>query len=360
MSELQIVPRRQMIHAPAQPDQGLTPRFVLTALRQWWKVALPVALLLAAAGGAIVYLLFEPVYEASAWFQIDERTPYLAFESKEDGRSKLFFNTQIETIRSPLVLGPVLKIPEIANAPEISKQVDRVAYLQKQIKVVMVGESELFRIVYASPNAKNAANLVNAVTESYFKLRDQTDADRNQRIIELLNQEQEKRSHEVLRLQENVRALAAQAAAKDPFAAKMDSRNSMQKHPLADVESRLIDVQVEGTVLDARIKAAEEAIAAKRKEKGGLDETSLSQQELALRDAMAERIVEQSEEVRRLRTIIAAKQSDLAATERLVAKGRNSPALDRLRADIGVDEQLLTRLRKELNAQGAVARPRRG
>ena len=55
------------------------------------------ALLLAAVGGTIVYLLFEPVYEASAWFQIEERTPYLAFESKEEGRSKLFFQTQIET-----------------------------------------------------------------------------------------------------------------------------------------------------------------------------------------------------------------------------------------------------------------------
>ena len=109
-----------MIHVPAQPEQGLTSRFVVTALRHWWKVALPVALLLAGVGGTIVYLLFEPVYEASALFQIDERTPYLAFESKEEGRSKLFFQTQIETIRSPMVLGPVVKRPEIAKAPEIS------------------------------------------------------------------------------------------------------------------------------------------------------------------------------------------------------------------------------------------------
>ncbi len=80
MSELQIVPRRQMVHVPVQTDQGISPRFVMAALRRWWKVALPAALLLAAAGGTIVYLLFEPVYEASALFQIEERTPYLAFK----------------------------------------------------------------------------------------------------------------------------------------------------------------------------------------------------------------------------------------------------------------------------------------
>ena len=70
-----------------------------------------------------------------------------------------------------------------------------------------------------------------------------------------------------MRLRDNLRTLAAQAAVKDPFAAKMEA-NSPQKHPLADLESRLIDAQVEGTVLDARIKAAEEDLAAKQKEGG--------------------------------------------------------------------------------------------
>ena len=195
----------------------MTPRFVLAALRRWWKVALPVALLLAAAGGTTVYLLFEPVYEAAAWFKIEERTPYLAFESKDEGRSKLFFQTQIETIRSPLVLGPVIKRPEIASVPEIARQADKVAWLAKQIKVASVGESELFRISVRGPDPKDAADVVNAVTESYFKLRDQSDTERNQRIIDLLSQEKDKRSKEVMRLRDNLRTLAKQATGKDPF-----------------------------------------------------------------------------------------------------------------------------------------------
>ncbi len=62
------------------------------------------------------------------------------------------------------------------------------------------------------------------MTKSYFNLRDQSDADRNLRIIQLLNQEKEKRSLELKRLQNDARTLAAQAAVKDPFAAKTDSR----------------------------------------------------------------------------------------------------------------------------------------
>ena len=122
----------------------MTPRFVLTALRRWWMIAAPVGLLLAAIAGAVVYLLFEPVYEAAAWFKIEERTPYLAFESKDEGRSKLFFQTQIETIRSPLVLGPVIKRPEIAQMPEIARQADKVAWLAKQIKVTVGGRVGVF------------------------------------------------------------------------------------------------------------------------------------------------------------------------------------------------------------------------
>ena len=101
LANLPMVRPRTVRGRPCQPEQGLTPRFVLTALRRWWMVAAPVGLLLAAVGGAAVYLLFEPVYEAAAWFKIEERTPYLAFETKDEGRSKVFFQTQIETDPQP-------------------------------------------------------------------------------------------------------------------------------------------------------------------------------------------------------------------------------------------------------------------
>ncbi|NLF08226.1 MAG: hypothetical protein GX594_09635, partial [Pirellulaceae bacterium] len=90
-NEFQLTSRKQTVPVMAQSNQGLTVHFVLSALRRWWKVAMPVALVLAVGGAAVVYFMFEPVYEASAWLQFEERTPYLAFENKDDGRSKLFF-----------------------------------------------------------------------------------------------------------------------------------------------------------------------------------------------------------------------------------------------------------------------------
>jgi polysaccharide biosynthesis transport protein len=350
MSELQPVRWMGVSRSAAPPEQGLSAQFVLCALRRWWMVAAPIGLLLAVVGGATVYLLFEPVYEAAAWFRIEERTPFLAFETKDEGRSKLFFQTQIETIRSPLVVGPVIKRPEIARLPEIVKQPNKVAWLAKQIRVMSVGESELFRILYAGPDPTGAANVVSAVTESYFKLRDQSDSERNQRIIDLLGQEQGKRSREVLRLRDNVRDLAKDATGNTPFPGKLNA-DSPQKNPLADLEGRLIAAQVDRTVLEARIKATEEELEARRKEGNSSAEEEgvlASRQEGAYRDAMADKIVEDSEEVRQQKALIADKRSRLMDTEEKSAKGKNAVAYVRLADEIRGDEQALDQLRGEL------------
>lgn len=113
-----LVRSRSGTRPAASAEQGITLRFVLTALRRWWMVATPIGLVLAAIGGAGVYLWFEPAYQAEAWFMIQERTPYVAFESRDEGRSKSFFQTQTATIRSPFVLGPVIQRPEIAGAAD--------------------------------------------------------------------------------------------------------------------------------------------------------------------------------------------------------------------------------------------------
>ena len=266
------------------------------------------------------------------------------------GALEAISQTEIVIIRSPMVLGPVVKRPEIAQVPEIAQRPDKVDWLSKQIRVASVGNSDVFQILFSSPNPKNAANVVNAVTESYFKLLDQTESEQNQRIIELLNQEKERRLREVLRLRDNVRSLAQDAANKDPFAAKLDT-DSSKSHPLADLENRLIEVQVERTVLDARIKAAEEELQTAEKDwdtapgEGG---QKLSKQELALRDVMADRIVEESDEVRRQKEIISAKLMNLKETERRVAKGTQSPIYQRLLADVRNDQQMLDRIRADL------------
>ena len=227
----------------AEPSMGL-----MQTLRRWWKLALPAALLLAGVGAAIAYLIFVPAYEATAWLRIDEYPAFIAFESKQENQfsTKVFSQTQIELFHSPLVLGPAL--PNIAHLPEIEKQPDPIIWLAKQIQVKSVGESELFRVFYQGPEPGGAAQVVNAVVDSYFKLRESEDSKRLQRVIELLDQERDRREKELTLLRSMVRDLAQEATGKDPFAANPEP-SPTTKHPLANLQTNLVQAEVEQAVL---------------------------------------------------------------------------------------------------------------
>ena len=76
---MQVVPARSDPRAGSGAEQGMNAQFVLHALRRWWKIALPSALILAAIAVAVVCLLFVPQYEASALLEISEHPQYIAF-----------------------------------------------------------------------------------------------------------------------------------------------------------------------------------------------------------------------------------------------------------------------------------------
>ena len=141
--------------------------------------------------------------------------------------------------------------------------------------------------------------------------------------------------------------------ARIPFAGKIET-DGPQKHPLADLESRLISAQVERTVLEARIKAAEEEVeleakkdeaVAPAKQEGEL----ISQQEAALRDAMVDKIIEDSAEVQKQKALVAGKQSRLKEIEEKSAKGKAGP---RIRSNwpkkSATTSRRLTKLRSEM------------
>lgn len=311
----------------------MTARFVLNAVRQWWKVAAPVGLVLAAVAAALIYMFFEPVYESSSWLRIYETTPYIAFQSRDDSRR--FIETQVQLIRSPMVIAPVISQPEIAGVPEIEEQDSPVEWLGRQIQVKPVGQSELFRISFASPDPENSARIVNAVVNAYFNLRSQDDAERVQRVIELLDEERERRSSEVARLRENVREMAKEATGKDPFAANPASDTSVN-HPLAELQSRLTTAEVEEEILKAQVQAVEELT---------------SKQKVEVPDGMVERAVEEHAEVQRLRALLLAKRSKLHEIETRSAKGDKDPFYQQLFKEITLDEKALEQVRNELRGQ---------
>lgn len=242
----------------SQPShQTFSVALVLNALRQWWKVALPLGLLLGAAAGTLVYVFFRPTYEASAWLRIEDVRPYIAFQSREDSRR--FVATQVELIRSPLVMGPVVSQPEVSGLAAAEKEEDPIQWLARGVKVNSVGQSELFKISFASRDRRGSATVVNAVVDAYFTLQRKSEAEETQRTIELLEEESQRRADDVTRLRDSVRTLSEKASLKDPLAGKTES-GLVVGHPLGNLQARLANAEVEQAILAAQAMALQESI----------------------------------------------------------------------------------------------------
>ena len=124
---------------PPPSGGGITPSFVLQSLARWWPIALPAAAVLGGTAALIAWLVFKPTFEAESWIRIEDRRPYVAFPSQEE--SKRFVQTQVETIRSPVILGQCLKLSDIAQLPEVKAEIDPIKWVGKWLTITSVADS---------------------------------------------------------------------------------------------------------------------------------------------------------------------------------------------------------------------------
>ena len=355
-------------HPISQPQQGITPKFALHVLRHWWMIATPAGLLLAGIAVGIVWWTFEPEYEATTWLRIKSQQPFLAFApgQAERGAGDLFVQTQVEMIRSPLVLAPVTGQPEAAKVPELQEEDDPTGWLAKNIKVSSVGKSELFKISLVCANAKDSAWLVNAVAHEYLLLLGQDEAERTQTVISTLREEKSSRESEVKRLRESLRELTRQITGEDPFS-PLPTTNPNLAHPLADLNSRLITTEVEQTVLAANIKAREKQLADRQAEEladvqaENSTDTRAEDPYASIEAGLIEEALEQDQEIRRLQQQITLSQAVLDDRESklTVEKAKEDRGCIELRDAISEDEELLDNrravVRKRIEARLAAS-----
>ncbi len=92
------------------------PAFLWWVFQQWWKVGIPVGLTLAAIVAASVMYMHVPKYDANSLLMIEDFSPVVAFSNvASSGQSQRYIQTQLEILRSPVVLEPASSRPEIAS-----------------------------------------------------------------------------------------------------------------------------------------------------------------------------------------------------------------------------------------------------
>jgi capsular exopolysaccharide synthesis family protein len=201
-----------------QPNEGITPAFIWGVFCQWWYFAIPLGLLLACISGALVWFLHVQKYEGIALVKIESEAPFVVFERGSTiADTDRFVQTQIELLRSPVVLGPVLIRTDVAAITEIKEQSDPIKFLQKHLSVQQVGKSELYQVTYVSPSAQDSATVANAIVAEYLIIQEHEDRQRSKLVIEVLENERVQRGQKVEQLRKRVVDLAKELTGRDPF-----------------------------------------------------------------------------------------------------------------------------------------------
>jgi capsular exopolysaccharide synthesis family protein len=318
---------------------SISPQRVLEAIRYWWKWALPTGAALATIGGLTVYLLFEPKYEATAWIQIQEQAPFIAFETKgEISDSKAFVATQIELLRSPMIVGPILVEPEVAALPEVLKQDNPVDWMRKQVAVKRVGESELYTVSFACSRSKAAKRAVNSILESYFSKQQEKLTKQSDTVKKLLQGERENLEKQVEELRKSVRDMAERVTGRDPFKEGAEPAAN-ETTPLAGLVTQLIACEVEDTVLSARLKVLNAV---------DVERTSL------VPASMLEAAVAEDPKIQQATDDLAGQRLQIGNILAGASRGKDSPEYKRAVDRYSRSQVALEELKKEIRKQSKV------
>ena len=163
--------------ADSEPTVPLTHYLWILRLHRWTILIFIVACVLATV---IVSARLVPLYEATATIDIDRQTPP-GIIGQEAARSALtdsdqFLATQVKLIQSDSVLRPValrygLDNADALNGADRAKMAARrdAPIILKKLKVTRPPNTYLLLVSYRSADPRLAADVANAVTQSYIR-----------------------------------------------------------------------------------------------------------------------------------------------------------------------------------------------
>ena len=182
----------------ASPPKSLSVRVAWRAVRRhWWQ-----ALLLWAAGSAAVMALayygIKPTFEAVAQLHIEPGEQ--ALFSKNVGLTDFsqYRESQLTLVTSPVVLSnAVAKHPELLRYPRLAGALDYEAEMRQALRPQIVRNTNQIQVAMSAESAQEAADVVNAVVESYLEFAEEVNDRETKRRIDKLKEVLEQSQNEV-------------------------------------------------------------------------------------------------------------------------------------------------------------------
>ena len=245
-------PAEQQQPVPVQremPQRGLLQVF-------WdrrWIVALVTALAL--AGGFLYLREATPLYTSTARIYVEQTGPKIITEYEGVmSQSKNYLFTQAELMKSTPIVAAALEQPDMRQLKTLADADNLVAYLKKNLDVEVGKKDDLLSVSLDSPYPEEAAQLVNAVVDSYVTYQAKQKRSTAVEVLKILQKEKTKRDEE---LRTKLKA-ALDFKQANPSLSFEDSKGNVIVQRLARLFEALTTAQFE--TLDA--KANYEAIKA--------------------------------------------------------------------------------------------------
>jgi succinoglycan biosynthesis transport protein ExoP len=148
---------------------GIDYRRVWHSLRRRWIPAAVLGVTLASLAGGLTFVFLPRGYEAVAWLRVrDKSGMFGGGGGRDNAEYEAYRKTQVQLIKSPLVLMAALRRPGINGLAAFRDETDQVGWLVRNVQVAAPMESEVLQVKLRGEDPKEITQIVNAVTNAYL------------------------------------------------------------------------------------------------------------------------------------------------------------------------------------------------
>ncbi len=158
----------------------------------WRRKGVVVAcVVLAVAAGAVYLMRAAPLFSSGSVVYVQQSAPSSVFAPNELQtaiNSAGYLYTQCQLITSTLILSKAVDQPGVADAKVLQGMQNPVGYLHAAVQAVPAKQGDLIFVTMDSPNAADAATIVNGVVAAYIEYQGNQHQSNSKEILRILRE----------------------------------------------------------------------------------------------------------------------------------------------------------------------------
>jgi capsular exopolysaccharide synthesis family protein len=204
----------------------------LHSFRRHWFIASLLGLVLAGVAGAVTWLAYGSRYEATAFIRVATSQEQIIASARPYNdlvEYEIFKNTQLQLVKSRLVLVAALRNPDVVPLQLDQRENDPTAWLADELIVRYPGRAEIMEVAMRSRDPKEARALVQAVVDAYLQDVVNVDARRRRERLNDLDRIYSDKEAEVRQVRTNLKALAETLGSSEKETITLKQQIAMQQ-----------------------------------------------------------------------------------------------------------------------------------